>query len=173
MDATEIVIAIGGGVALLLWGVRMVRTGITRAYGADLRQAIAKLARTRLGAFAGGFLTTLLVQSSTATALILIRNDKLQLIDTVFTFNDRFCGFDRDETPEFHAGDRDGRTYSDIVATVTEVTKATDESCEGENPPKPGKRTFTVTYRWDETASAFKPDSDAFDVLAKENEERF
>lgn len=112
-------------------------------------------------------------QGYVTTALILIRNDKLQLIDTVFTFNDRFCGFDRDETPEFHAGDRDGRTYSDIVATVTEVTKATDESCDGENPPKPGKRTFTVTYRWDEAASAFKPDSDAFDVLAKENEGRF
>ena len=71
MNATELVTTIGGGVALLLWGVRMVRTGVTRAYGADLRQAIARVAKHRLGAFSGGLAATLLVQSSTATALIL------------------------------------------------------------------------------------------------------
>ena len=35
-----------GGVALLLWGIRMVRTGITRSFGATLRQALAAGTRT-------------------------------------------------------------------------------------------------------------------------------
>ena len=69
-DATDILIQIGGGVALLLWGVRMVRTGMTRAYGARLRQAIGACAARRLPAFAIGIGATLVLQSSTATTLI-------------------------------------------------------------------------------------------------------
>ena len=70
MNATDILIQIGGGVALLLWGVRMVRTGMTRAYGARLRQAIGACAARRLPAFAIGIGATLVLQSSTATTLI-------------------------------------------------------------------------------------------------------
>ena len=65
MNATDILIQIGGGVALLLWGVRMVRTGMTRAYGAHLRQAIGACAARRLPAFAIGIGATLVLQSST------------------------------------------------------------------------------------------------------------
>ena len=70
MNATDILLQIGGGVALLLWGVRMVRTGMTRAYGARLRQAIGACAARRLPAFAAGLGATLVLQSSTATTLI-------------------------------------------------------------------------------------------------------
>ena len=70
MNATDILIQIGGGVALLLWGVRMVRTGMTRAFGARLRQAIGACASRRLPAFAVGIVATLVLQSSTATTLI-------------------------------------------------------------------------------------------------------
>jgi len=70
LNATDILIQIGGGVALLLWGVRMVRTGMTRAYGARLRQAIGACAARRLPAFAIGIGATLVLQSSTATTLI-------------------------------------------------------------------------------------------------------
>ena len=34
LSGTEILINILGGVALLLWGVRMIRTGMMRAFGA-------------------------------------------------------------------------------------------------------------------------------------------
>ena len=34
MAAGELLLTLLGGVALLLWGVRMVRTGLTRAFGA-------------------------------------------------------------------------------------------------------------------------------------------
>jgi phosphate:Na+ symporter len=59
-----------GGVALLLWGLHMVHSGILRAFGPDLRLLLAKALRNRLTAFAAGLGLTALLQSSTATALI-------------------------------------------------------------------------------------------------------
>ena len=59
-----------GGVALLLWGLHMVHSGILRAFGPDLRQLLAKALRNRFTAFAAGIGLTALLQSSTATALI-------------------------------------------------------------------------------------------------------
>ena len=56
--------------ALLLWGVRMIRTGTTRAYGADLRRLVAGRAARSPSAFLAGLLVTLLLQSGTAVALI-------------------------------------------------------------------------------------------------------
>ncbi|MEZ5932100.1 MAG: Na/Pi cotransporter family protein [Alphaproteobacteria bacterium] len=59
-----------GGVALLLWGARMVRTGMMRAFGASLRVAIGNWTSNRVKAALVGTLTAATVQSSTATALI-------------------------------------------------------------------------------------------------------
>src|SRR5260370_35578834 len=59
-----------GGVALLLWGLHMVHSGILRAFGPDLRLLLAKALRNRFTAFAAGIGLTALLQSSTATALI-------------------------------------------------------------------------------------------------------
>ena len=59
-----------GGVALLLWGLHMVHSGILRAFGPDLRRLLAKALDNRFAAFAAGLGLTALLQSSTATALI-------------------------------------------------------------------------------------------------------
>jgi phosphate:Na+ symporter len=59
-----------GGVALLLWGLHMVQSGILRAFGADLRRVLGIALRNRLSAFAAGLGITALLQSSTATALM-------------------------------------------------------------------------------------------------------
>jgi phosphate:Na+ symporter len=59
-----------GGVALLLWGLHMVHSGILRAFGPDLRRLLSKGLGNRVTAFAGGLGLTALLQSSTATALI-------------------------------------------------------------------------------------------------------
>jgi phosphate:Na+ symporter len=59
-----------GGVALLLWGLHMVHSGILRAFGPDLRHLLGKALGNRLTAFAAGLGLTALLQSSTATALI-------------------------------------------------------------------------------------------------------
>jgi phosphate:Na+ symporter len=71
MSGTELFATLLGSVALLLWGVRMVRTGMTRAFGAALRRALSTYARTRIGAFFAGVGVTGILQSSTATTLLL------------------------------------------------------------------------------------------------------
>jgi phosphate:Na+ symporter len=68
--ATTVIIHLLGGVALLLWGLRMVRTGIMRAFGGDLRRILGRAMSSRLHAFASGLGVTALLQSSTATALM-------------------------------------------------------------------------------------------------------
>jgi phosphate:Na+ symporter len=59
-----------GGVALLLWGLHMVHSGILRAFGPDLRRLLSKALGNRFQAFAAGLGLTAVLQSSTATALI-------------------------------------------------------------------------------------------------------
>jgi phosphate:Na+ symporter len=59
-----------GGVALLLWGLHMVHSGILRAFGPDLRRLLSKALDNRFQAFAAGLGLTAVLQSSTATALI-------------------------------------------------------------------------------------------------------
>jgi phosphate:Na+ symporter len=71
LAGTELIITFLGAVALLLWGVRMVQTGITRAFGPYLRQWLAAYVRTPASAFFAGLGLTGVLQSSTATALLL------------------------------------------------------------------------------------------------------
>ena len=59
-----------GGIALLLWGLHMVHSGIVRAFGSDLRRFLGMALRNRFLAFAAGLLVTALLQSSTATGLM-------------------------------------------------------------------------------------------------------
>jgi len=58
------------GVSLLVWGTHIVRTGIMRVYGGDLRRFLRRSVSRRWTAFTAGLLVTALVQSSTAAALI-------------------------------------------------------------------------------------------------------
>ncbi len=69
-NGTWVIINLLGGIALLLWGVRMVRTGIMRAWGDRLKLFIETNLRSRVTAFASGTLATFFLQSSTATAMI-------------------------------------------------------------------------------------------------------
>jgi phosphate:Na+ symporter len=59
-----------GGVALLLWGLHMVHSGIVRAFGSDLRRFLGSALRNRFLAFFAGIAVTALLQSSTATGLM-------------------------------------------------------------------------------------------------------
>ncbi len=57
-------------VALLVWGTYLVRTGILRIFGANLRHVLSRSLNMRPMAALAGMGVTALVQSSTATALI-------------------------------------------------------------------------------------------------------
>ena len=57
-------------VALLIWGTHIVRTGILRVYGSNLRHVIGQNMSKRWLAFVAGILVTAMVQSSNATAML-------------------------------------------------------------------------------------------------------
>ncbi len=57
-------------VALLVWGTHIVRTGVLRVFGADLRRMLSKSVANRFSALLAGLGVTGLVQSSSATALL-------------------------------------------------------------------------------------------------------
>ncbi|MBL0123524.1 MAG: Na/Pi cotransporter family protein [Betaproteobacteria bacterium] len=57
-------------IALLVWGTHIVRTGILRVLGGNLRRVLSNSVRHRMSAAAAGLGVTALVQSSTATGLI-------------------------------------------------------------------------------------------------------
>jgi phosphate:Na+ symporter len=59
-----------GGVALLLWGLHMVQSGVMRAFGGDLRSFLGAMLKNRFSAFLAGLGITTLLQSSTATGLM-------------------------------------------------------------------------------------------------------
>ena len=57
-------------IALLVWGTQLVRTGVLRVFGANLREFLSRGVSNRLRAVLSGIGVTTIVQSSTATALI-------------------------------------------------------------------------------------------------------
>ncbi|HEY6440998.1 MAG TPA: Na/Pi cotransporter family protein [Acetobacteraceae bacterium] len=61
---------LAGSVALLLWGLHMVQTGIQRGFGPNLRRVLGTALGNRLAAFAAGVGVTAILQSSTATGLM-------------------------------------------------------------------------------------------------------
>ena len=61
---------LAGSVGLLLWGLHMVQTGIQRGFGPDLRRVLGTALGNRLAAFAAGVGVTAILQSSTATGLM-------------------------------------------------------------------------------------------------------
>lgn len=70
MQATRVLLELAGNVVLLLWGLHMVQSGLTRALGGDLRRILGTGLRNRWTAFLSGMGITMLLQSSTATGLM-------------------------------------------------------------------------------------------------------
>lgn len=68
--STLVVLDLLGGVALMLWGLHMIQSGILRAFGADLRHFLSRTLGNRFSAFLAGLGLTALAQSSTATGLM-------------------------------------------------------------------------------------------------------
>jgi phosphate:Na+ symporter len=57
-------------IALLVWGTQLVRTGVLRVFGSNLRKILARSMGNRFTAALSGIGVTALVQSSTATSLM-------------------------------------------------------------------------------------------------------
>lgn len=65
-----LLLQIAGAVALLVWGTYMVKTGILRTFGESLRVCLAKYLKNRFLGFFAGFSLAAVLQSSTASALL-------------------------------------------------------------------------------------------------------
>ena len=70
MDFPITLLKLAGSVALLLWGVHMVQSGVQRVFGAKLRGLLSRALRNRFKAFLAGLGVTAILQSSTATGLM-------------------------------------------------------------------------------------------------------
>src|SRR5439155_1152561 len=69
---TAVLLALFGGIALLLYGIRLSGDSLQRAAGGRLRHLLTGMARRRLIAVASGAAVTAIIQSSAATTLMLI-----------------------------------------------------------------------------------------------------
>ncbi len=70
MDSVIVSINLFGAVALLLFGLSQIKDGMSRAFGAKLRIGLAAGTRGGFRSFLAGFVATVALQSSTATALM-------------------------------------------------------------------------------------------------------
>lgn len=73
MDTSPILVVLNlaAAAALLIWAVRLVRTGFERAFGGQLRLWLRRSTDNRLAATTTGTLSAILLQSSTAVAMLL------------------------------------------------------------------------------------------------------
>lgn len=83
LDLSMTLLQLAGYVALLLWGVHMVQTGVQRAFGARLRGFLGRALRGRFQAFLAGIGVTAILQSSTATGLMVTGFAAGGLVDLV------------------------------------------------------------------------------------------
>src|ERR1700756_1151812 len=83
MSTTMTLFDLAGAIALLIWGVHMVQTGITRAFGPQLRRILGYALGNRFKAFLAGVGVTSILQSSTATGLMVTAFAAGGLVDLV------------------------------------------------------------------------------------------
>lgn len=81
--ATYLLLRLAFEVALLLWSIQLLSSSVQRAFGTRLRHAIAVGVRGRFSAFLSGVAVTGLLQSSTATALMVTSLGTATMLDLV------------------------------------------------------------------------------------------
>lgn len=69
-SGTQLLILIAGSAALLLWGVRMTRTGMMRAFGHGVRESLKARTTNRFSSAFLGMVAAAAFQSSTAVAIL-------------------------------------------------------------------------------------------------------
>lgn len=70
MTTSLIVLELAGAVVLLIWAVQMVRTGVERAFGPELKDTLRRAGNTRLLSAGIGIGLAVVLQSSTAVAML-------------------------------------------------------------------------------------------------------
>ncbi|HWE45738.1 MAG TPA: hypothetical protein VG407_06885 [Caulobacteraceae bacterium] len=112
-------------------------------------------------------------QTYVSNTMVTVRADRFRWIDTVSTFSEARCGFQRLQQPSFTA-QPDKAAYASIQVKVVEQTKlATDVDCGNEIVPKPSRRVFETLYRWSRAKHDFVANNRVLERLATANAKRF
>ena len=111
-------------------------------------------------------------QGYVTTALILPRDDRLELIDTIFTFDEKSMRIPARAGPVLQGHWRGGRQVRADRGDSDRDHDTVRAKAAATKKPEPATRTITVTYKWDDAASRYAPDSDALEKLAVEDQKQ-
>jgi hypothetical protein len=102
---------------------------------------------------------------------LFVRNDRFELVESLFTFDVKMCEFAITEEPTVTAHHVRGETYNRIVLSVREKREATPnaEQCDNK-PPRPFTRNYGAVYRWDARRLRFVEISGNMKKLDAEND---
>ena len=110
-------------------------------------------------------------QAYLTTLMILVRGDRFDLIDSIFTLDERACTYERVQVPRYEARPGAAR-FADIRVSITDSITLTGFDCGDDEKPEPMSRTITTIYRWHIDEKKYVPDDDALEQLQDENKER-
>jgi hypothetical protein len=112
-------------------------------------------------------------QNYATQSMILVRNDKFELIDSTNLLGERNCGIDRQQVISYAANPAEGKPYAPIKVTVTDTTSAIEEVCADLKSTHLGTREIKANYVWHTDKQRYLPDSDAIERLETENGSRY
>lgn len=97
---------------------------------------------------------------------------RLAAIDTISTFDERLCTGETKQTARFAFGEGPAGAEP-ILATVEIESIPSGADCGDTSAFEAPKRTISVTYDRDAATGKYTADSDAFERLGQENEQRY
>lgn len=112
-------------------------------------------------------------QSYATQSMILVRNDRFELIDSTGLFGERHCGVDRQQVIHYAANPSQGKPYAPITVTVTDTASAIEEACADLKSAQLGTKQIRTTFIWNAGKRRYLPDSDVMERLEKDNQSRY
>lgn len=103
------------------------------------------------------------------TELIVVRHDRFQLLDAVYTYNAKSCTYQLTEWPAVITRPYRRSRYRRVILTIPEKVALEHTDCGDEKAPQPFVRTFRAIYRWNARRHAFVTTSSSLDKLGEEN----
>jgi hypothetical protein len=103
--------------------------------------------------------------------LLFVRNNRFELVDSLFTFDVKMCAFALTEEPSVSTRLARGERYRRILLSVGEKRKVMPDAagCD-DKPPRPFTRNYSTVYRWDAHRGRFVAISSNMKKLDAEND---
>ena len=89
---------------------------------------------------------------------LFVRNARFELVDSLFTFDEKMCAFALTEEPSVSTRHVHGERYNRILLSVREKRKTMPNAAEcDDKPPRAFARNYSTVYRWDAHRLRFVP----------------